>query len=743
MKQKPQTKMIKIVILQTLLLLSLLCISCSKDNEEAPDTIPPTVNFSIIGVTQNNTEEPPIIGNTIEIEINAQDAKGISKVEAFLDDTKVGEDRNAPFKITVDLTQYTKKLSGKGTLLSQTHTQYTLKVSATDLSGNVSAIEQDIIVDNEMPTITEVSLENNTVIGGEENQVIFIANDNEEITSLEVKINKVVTEVTVQDSITYAINIDTSVLEDGQNNLSITASDRAANTATYDTPFLVDNTGPEITLEGLSTQDSMVDESTVFSVIAEDLYSDVDSLKIFINDSIILSSDNPNLSLDFNPDDYATGNTILRVSAIDAIGNESIQEVSFVIKRLLLKINIPNDFLDPSISEFYVFASNSSGELLDIKPLKFNTSLIKLNTIADVSPDTEYMLNFAYLYNGVGETSIIKTIQNVKRSTLDRIDLKIPERKSISAQNTYQASEMPTATSIVGEGSDYNSSYDPGNGFYFEDYDLDTNVQSIQYYIYYHNTSNNNYAYQFVDKPLTTDFYLDYNKFITDGVETRYFNSSSIQDPNNYSDLTLYGYLNATDLENNLKHRIWGYGYQNAIIMNNSGYRYSFNTNFYNYSYKATMENYRIEAIGEPLDYYNAPDWNIDYTYSSANKTFSLNKFGTTHNIGKIAMDLVDNNSYYTWIVLFDSQKTSEVVLPQLPEELKLWNINNYYTTGDLNIEQIEVKRYDGLDTYDTFLQTVIKNSLYQQHKVSDKIESVFKTNVGAYISRPDFSFIY
>ena len=741
---KLQTKMIKSVFLQTLLLLSVLFISCSKDNEEAPDITLPTVNFSIKGLTQTTTEVPPIIGNTIEIEINAQDATGISKVEAFLDDTKVGEDTDAPFKITIDLTQYTKKLSGKGTVLSKMQTQYTLKVSATDLSGNTSTIEKDIIVDNEVPTITEVSLENNSVIAGEENQVTFKAGDNEGIISLEVKVNEVVAEATALDSITYAINIDTSVLEDGQNNLIITASDQAANIATYDASFLVDNTGPEITLEGLTTQDSIVDESTVFSIIAVDLFSDVDSLKIFINDSIIMSSDIPDLSLDFNPDEYATGNTTLRVSAIDALGNESTQEVSFVIKRLLLKISIPDNFLDPSISEFYVFASKSSGELLDIKPLKFNTSLIKLNTFADVSPDTEYMLNFAYLYSGVGVTTIIKTIQNVKRSTLDRIDLKIPERKSMSAQNTYQVSEMPTGTSIVGEGSDYNSNYDPGDSFYIEDYNLDyTDVASNQYYIYNNNTANNNYDYQFVDKPMASDFYLDYNNFITDGVETRYFNSSSIQDPDKFSNLYLYGYLNATDLENGIKHRIWANGKQNVMIMNGSGYRYSFNTNFYNYSYKATMENYRIEAIGEPLEYYNAPDWSIDYTYSSTNKTFSLNKSGTTHNIGKIAMDLTDNNSYYTWTVLFDSQTTNEVVLPELPKELQSWNINNYYTSGDLNIEQIEVKRYDGLDTYDSFLQTVIKNNEFNQLKVSDKIESVFKSNVGAYISRPDFSFIY
>src|SRR5690606_18892578 len=94
-----------------------------------------------------------------------------------------------------------------------------------------------------------------------------------------------------------------------------------------------------------------------------------------------------------------------------------------------------------------------------------------------------------------------------------------------------------------------------------------------------------------------------------------------------------------------------------------------------------------------------------------------------------------------SWTVLFNSQTSNEVVLPQLPEELQSWQINNYYTTGDLTTLQMDVKKYNGLDTYDSFLQTIIKNCEYKQHNVSDKIESVFKTNVGAYISRPDFFF--
>src|SRR5690606_1000275 len=216
------------------------------------------------------------------------------------------------------------------------------------------------------------------------------------------------------------------------------------------------------------------------------------------------------------------------------LGNESTLETDFQIKRLLLKINIPNDFLDPTISKYYVVASKNTGELLDIKPLEYNTSFIKLNTLEDISSDTEYMLNFAFFYSGVGQSSYINTIQNVKRSTLDQMNLMVEPKKTISAQNTYPISSFPTGVSIVGEASDHHSNGDPQNpssGYYVEDYSISgTNAQSNNYYIYYKNHTNGNYGYQLVDKPLPTDFYLDYNNFITDGVETRHINASSVQD---------------------------------------------------------------------------------------------------------------------------------------------------------------------------------------------------------------------
>jgi len=331
------------------------------------------------------------------------------------------------------------------------------------------------------------------------------------------------------------------------------------------------------------------------------------------------------------------------------------------------------------------------------------------------------------------------------------IDHKILSIKTKSSQKSNTMTSFPNDIKITTKDSVHSITEDPqnqANGFTVYTYDMaGMNSGSNKFYMYYQNHANGNYGYQFLDKPLSNNFEIDYIDFISDDIETRHMNASSVQDSETYCGLTLYGYLNATDFENDIKHRIVDAGGQNINILGGPGFAYKFNPNFYNYSYRATLENYHIEATGEPLPYYTAPNWTLDYTYSSTNKAFSINATGSTHNVGKIVMDKSDNNSYYTWTVFFNSQSSDEVVLPKLPQELQSWNINNYYNSGNLTTEQIEIKKYDGLNTYDAFLQTVIKNTEYKPHAVSNKIESIYRSNIGAesgievYIQRHDFVF--
>lgn len=356
------------------------------------------------------------------------------------------------------------------------------------------------------------------------------------------------------------------------------------------------------------------------------------------------------------------------------------------------------------------------------------------------------MLTFSYRFKGVGETSILKTIQNVNKSNIKEINLKAPERISIIENNTYSSSEIPQGVIINTEGSHHKSNYNPASAsLYIEDYQVNGISSSPKkYYISYHNTFNNTYKYQIVEKPLPDNFTLEYNNFIEDGIETRYYKSSSVVDSNEFNSLELYGYMNESEYENNIFHRIWQYGYQNAIGMDtDKGYPYSFYPHFYKYSYVATLQDYTVEAVGEPLEYFNKPNWSIDYNYDKISKTISIISTGNEHNIGKVSMGSTSSTSNYTWIILFDSQRSQEIIVPEIPEELNQWNINNYYTSSDFSIEQIEIKKYQNINTYNNFLNSVIKNNEYDFKKVTPKTESVFKTNVGADIKRPDFSFYY
>ncbi|WP_224489963.1 Ig-like domain-containing protein [Robertkochia flava] len=260
---------------KALLLILLLFFACSKDDEstarqvgetsEAVDNTPPIVSFNIIGSSTENAanEEDTttaIVGQQIEIEIAAEDAKGIAKVEAFVNLVKAGEDTEAPFKISIDFSEFT----AKGIKLNKTQTKYNLKVSAYDLADNVSSVEQIVIVDSEMPVISQVTIKSDTLIKGAVNPVSFVATDNEQLVSVAALVDDLPIEITT-DSLAYQFNIDTSVLPDGPHTLSISATDQVGLQAEHTVKFISDNTLPLSELTQLSSG-STPEDLTIVSI---------------------------------------------------------------------------------------------------------------------------------------------------------------------------------------------------------------------------------------------------------------------------------------------------------------------------------------------------------------------------------------------------------------------------------------------------------------------------------------------
>lgn len=239
-----------------------LFMGCSKDESkpipEEPDTVAPEVMFQIAGLPNDN---PPgggdgsadttsvIVPNIIVIEISAQDARGVEKVEAFVDGEKAGEDLTDPFSITIDFST----IQAKGIVLSKSETQYTLKITATDLSGNQSSVEQRIVVDGEMPVISDVSLAPDTYLKGDSNAVEFVVIDNEALNEITARVDDMEIPVVASDSSGYLLNLNTLEIADGAHQLTIKAIDMAANEALYQVPFTSDNTAPVAGITSITT----------------------------------------------------------------------------------------------------------------------------------------------------------------------------------------------------------------------------------------------------------------------------------------------------------------------------------------------------------------------------------------------------------------------------------------------------------------------------------------------------------
>lgn len=724
-------------------------LSCTSDDKETPDVIAPVLEFNISGATNTTTNTPMLVSNLIEVTINANDAGGIRKIEAFINDDKVGEDSTAPYNISIDISTYASK---KGT--SNKYKDYTLKIVATDLSGNSTTKQIPINIDNEKPSITEVSLVENTINNGDENIVTFKISDNQELNSVIVYINDEVLSTIENEN--YEVNIETSNLDDGENSLKIEALDNAENLTIYTVKFIVDNSGPTITLTEL-VENQIIDYPTSFTPEINDTYSEIDSVKIYYNDVLVQSFENQTqYEFDFNSDNYNTADGILKISAKDNLGNTSLFEIPIQIYRRLLKITIPSNFKNPQSARFYVFASGLDGTLLDTKQVYNESNEIILNTAVDIDVDTAFMITFSeYISGQYGNSSAFTSILNLKRGGLESINLKTPNRFDSEVSNSYSVTGFnpDDILSMPIEGFGYSGDYSKENSEISirTQNNITNNIDSEYIYLPVRNLTNYDDSYILLEKnEITSDFVLNPSLLTNQGIETRFYSGEfSNNSDDKLSVLKLWGYANEQEYNDRASHRLYAGGSTITQEFNpENGLSYPFNSTFYNYRHQVQIEDYYTDRIGEPLDFYQVPGWTIDQTLS--NKTINIVKSGTGHKVGRIRLDnstsvAVINgiNVTYQWNLIFDSENTTTITLPELPEDIQTWGFNQLYEANALNVSQIEIMSFEGIPSYDTYLNETVKEGR-KFINVSNTMDTKFKNYNSTYYSEfPDLFFYY
>lgn len=719
--------------------------SCSSDsdnnNENIPDTIEPSVSFTIAGFPDNSTSVPIVVSNQIEINIDAKDEGGISKIEAFINNDKVGEDTAAPYKIIVDISSLDSKSS-----TSSKFKDYTLKVTATDKSGNTQSKEQTINVDNEKPTITSVSLESGMVINSNENPVSFEVMDNEELNSVKAYLNdELLTEVALDN---LEININTLDLVDGENKLKIEAIDSADNVGFFEVTFISDNTGPEINLESLNAG-QILDVQVSLAPTIFDLYSNTTFTEILLDGNSIQTFQNSDtISLDFDPENYSVGEHQLQLIAEDDLGNTSLVEIPFEIYRRMIVINIPEDRLNPAITLPIVFLSRMDGSLLTFKEISREDRQITLSVPEEFDAATEFMVSF-YLQDN-GNAVGISTHQNLTRNNPGIINLPEYNRTRRGESESQYSAQVPIINFfsndfILGQSGNNNSySWDNSSSSYATYLNTSENILNISgaeiettsesfssFYLY----DVANYKYLFINNPLDNGFILDKNDFTNDNVETKnLIVQSSISEANEYSNLLIFGAFSNEEKLNNNFHQIYHFTRSGNV---GNPMQYAFNTVFPYYKHSFLFGKYYTERNGPPAENYNIP--NVSLNYSNSNNLVNIDIQGTEHVLGRIECIDFDNLNY-NWSITFNSQTTTDVVIPNLPQNIS-HPVVMMQRNGAIKVESVELLSYESIPEYRDYIDKVIKN----QTNILDATEwyqLIYASRTGNY-NRPIKEFIF
>lgn len=733
------TKYLKISVL----LLSIIFYSCSSDSKDInpldSDITPPSLEISFTGMPNINAGDVIVVSQQLEIKIKAEDANGIQKIDVFIDEQKVGEDTSAPFAITVDLSKFSSK-TAKGNFQD-----YTLKIVATDNAGNISSKEQVINVDNEIPVISEVSVEKDMVLHGAVNPITFNVIDNEAIAKVNVYINNMLVSEIMEEGALES-NVDTSNLSEGQSTLKIEAIDLADNKVSFEVNFITDNTGPEISLESF-TEGMVIDELISLAPNVADAYSDVASVEIKLNDeSLLLTEESSEVNYDFDPENFGVGEATIAITAIDSVGNRSSLEIPVNIYRRLITINIPENRINPAIVFPVVFVSQMDGSLVVSKEILTSDRQIILSVPEEFDLTTEFMLSF-YLQDN-GNMAGISTHQNLTRSNPKVLNLAEPVRRVESGSGTVVSTVNFLSNDVLignsgGSSGLFRSLNDAVSGYdvFLNTSENNLNISSSttsqnanpfnSYYVYDLFSSK----YLFIPNPIDENFVLDKVNLSDVNLESR---ELLVNSPNALSNttavLSIYGAIAQEEETFNKYHQIYNFNRGGLL---DSPMPYNLNTSFFSYRHALQFGDYFTERNGPPINNYEIPNVTFDYTFLS--NQINLSVQGTDHVVGR-AQCIDFDNLTYDWYITFKSKDSSTIIIPELPGNIA-HPVATAHKNGNIKVESVELINYESIITYDDYIQKVVKNQT-NVLDATDWYQLIYSSRTGNFnIPNRDFVF--
>ncbi|TRZ43778.1 Ig-like domain-containing protein [Robertkochia solimangrovi] len=685
-----------------LFLLFLLIIACSDDEKDTPDTIPPTVSFAIKGIESSDSSSP-VIGTLLELEVNAEDNVGITKTAVYLNDVKLAEGNKQPFNYSLDLNDVASKKAGQE---NKGNTTSALEVRAYDLAGNEGSASKSIIIDREIPTISGVSIENDTILHGDNNTVAFIMLDDQGTITPKATLdgNEIPVEINADKGV---LIINTSTLEDGTHKLMITITDALGNTTEYTVNFISDNTGPEILLENI-TEGAILDGPISIDPLLTENFSEVDSVKIYMNDKLISKQAFSEYeAFEIDPESLDTGASTLTIRVSDKSGNSSELIINISIKRKLFNVNIPEDLLN-QYAALWVVISENDGSLISYQQLETANEDIPIHAPGEFPKDKKYMANFfAVAFNNrLGGSSI----QQIDRNSFTEMNFTV----NSTAAYTPQYFEAEGFTEIDGSIRDYITATGSGYKFYVDNSNEPLKIRMNKYNIgytpdYYYFLLSNRYneflgSYK-VSSDIGDDFVLKKSNFNNDSYTGYYIEYPNNPEGGGHSEV--YGFENLEDYNNDHYHMVSHVFSTVATETYKPRIYYSILKDFEYYYHVTKWGKYYTQRKGKPSAP-NIPGW--ESTHSFDGSSLQISTTGTGHQIGRASIN--DDPQSIVLSITYPSNLTDAINLPEMPQEFSSLPFYSNYTSGNLTIRNTALESVESVNTYEEYLSVILSKDI-------------------------------
>lgn len=259
---------------------------------------------------------------TIAADVNKGYEKTITKVEFYLNTTKIGEDTVPPYSTTLNTTQYPDG-------------SYTIKVTAYDVRGRTGTEQISVNIKNtdDPPSVSIISPQNNSTVGGQVT-IQVSATDDRGIQKVEFYIDNERKSTDLGSP--YSWVWDTTSYSEGQHTIKVIAYD-TANNAAYDE--IVVNVSKDIQTDNppsvqiTSPQNGATISGQVTIQITASDDNGVSKVELYIDTTKLAELTSSPYTYSLNTNSYSNGTHIIKAIAYDTINQQSVHQVSVVISN--------------------------------------------------------------------------------------------------------------------------------------------------------------------------------------------------------------------------------------------------------------------------------------------------------------------------------------------------------------------------------------------------------------------------